>query len=132
MMKFQTLLICRYKAIAKNHKEQERLNLANKFDASGRSLLSLEEERLAEKRKNEKMLKEINEIVEEETIAKNLPQRKFFILHINTLVEVILVLLYVYVDYYALILFQMRDYTFPSLKTYIRSFLGRGEKVFSL
>ena len=74
--------------MAKNHKEQERHNLANKYDAQGRSLLSLEEERTAEKRKNEKMIKEINEIIDEETIAKSLPQRKFFILHINLLVEV--------------------------------------------
>ena len=74
--------------MAKNHKEQERKNLANKFDAQGRSLLSLEEERQAEKRKDEKMMKEISEIIDAETMAKTLPQKKFFILHINTLVEV--------------------------------------------
>ena len=74
--------------MAKNHKEQERQNLSNKFDAQGRSLLSLEEERQAEKRKKDKMIKEITEIVEDEFQAKTLPLRKFFILHINTLVEV--------------------------------------------
>ena len=36
--------------MAKMHKEEERKNLANKFDAQGRSLLSLEEERQTEKR----------------------------------------------------------------------------------
>ena len=74
--------------MAKTHKEQERQNLANKFDAQGRSLLSLDEERKAETRKHEKMIKEISEIIETEMISKNLPQRKFFILHINELVEV--------------------------------------------
>ena len=74
--------------MAKNHKEQERQNLSNKFDAQGRSLLSLEEERQAEKRKNDKMIKEINEVVDAEMLAKTLPLKKFFILHINTLVEV--------------------------------------------
>ena len=49
----------RYKQMAKTWKEQERKNLANKFDAQGRSLLSLEEERQAEKRKDDKMMKEI-------------------------------------------------------------------------
>ena len=79
--------------MAKNHKEQERQNLSNKFDAQGRSLLSLEEERQAEKRKKDKMIKEITEIVDDETQAKTLPLRKFFILHINTLVEVGFILL---------------------------------------
>ena len=74
--------------MAKNHKEQERKNLANKFDAQGRSLLSLEEERQAEKRKDDKMMKEISEIIDAEMLAKTLPKKKFFILHINTLVEV--------------------------------------------
>jgi hypothetical protein len=74
--------------MAKNHKEKERENLSNKFDAQGRSLLSLEEERQGEKRKNDKMIKEINEIVDAETLAKTLPLKKFFILHINELVEV--------------------------------------------
>ena len=77
--------------MAKNYKEQERNNLANKFDAQGRSLLSLEEERQAETRKHDKMIKEIHEIVDEASIAKCLPQRKFFILHINKLVEVIII-----------------------------------------
>ena len=81
----------RYKVMAKNYKEQERNNLANKFDAQGRSLLSLEEERQAETRKHDKMIKEIHEIVDEASIAKCLPQRKFFILHINKLVEVIII-----------------------------------------
>ena len=74
--------------MAKTWKEQERKNLANKFDAQGRSLLSLEEERQAEKRKDDKMMKEISEIIDAETMAKTLPTKKFFILHINTLVEV--------------------------------------------
>ena len=74
--------------MAKNHKEEERKNLANKHDAQGRTLLSIEEERLAEQRRLEKMTKEINEIVDEAAIAKVLHQRKFFILHINKLVEV--------------------------------------------
>ena len=74
--------------MAKMHKEEERKNLANKFDAQGRSLLSLEEERQTEKRKIEKMVKEISEIIDAETLSKTLPDRKFFFLHINTLVEV--------------------------------------------
>ena len=78
----------RYKQMAKMHKEEERKNLANKFDAQGRSLLSLEEERQTEKRKIEKMVKEISEIIDAETVSKTLPDRKFFFLHINTLVEV--------------------------------------------
>ena len=75
--------------MAKTHKEEERKNLANKHDAQGRTLLSIEEERLAEQRRLERMTKEINEIVDEASIAKCLHQRKFFILHINKLVEVI-------------------------------------------
>ena len=78
----------RYKQMAKMHKEEERKNLANKFDAQGRSLLSLEEERQTEKRKIEKMVKEISEMIDAETVSKTLPDRKFFFLHINTLVEV--------------------------------------------
>ena len=74
--------------MAKTHKEQERTNLANKFDAQGRSLLSLEEERQAETRKYDKMIKEISEIIDTEMISKTLPEHKFFILHINELVEV--------------------------------------------
>ena len=74
--------------MAKMHKEEERKNLANKFNAQGRSLLSLEEERQTEKRKIEKMVKEISEIIDAETVSKTLPDRKFFFLHINTLVEV--------------------------------------------
>ena len=75
--------------MAKNHKEEERNNLATKHDAQGRTLLSIEEERLAEQRRLERMTREISEIVDEASIAKCLHQRKFFILHINKLVEVI-------------------------------------------
>ena len=83
--------------MAKNYKEQERSNLANKFDAQGRSLLSLEEERKGEERKKHKRKIEINQIVHDASVAKCLPQTKFFIIHMTTLVEVTYVYYITYV-----------------------------------
>ena len=78
----------RYKTMAKQGKELDKGNLANKFDSQGRNLLDIQNERSEADREYDLMIKTIKETVKTLHISGLLPRQKFYFIHFNILCEV--------------------------------------------
>lgn len=78
----------RYKAMAKQWKAQDKLDLSNKFNHEGRSLLDIENERKAEEEAQMHIKRETLETVESAFAKGTLADEKFYIVHFNYLCEV--------------------------------------------
>jgi hypothetical protein len=69
-------------------KQGKASDLANKFDAQGRSLLDIENEKLEAEREFAAMIKTIRDTVRAERESGTLAQKKFYFIHFNILCEV--------------------------------------------
>ena len=69
-------------------KQGKTSDLANKFDAQGRSLLDIENEKLEAERKAAEMIKAIKDSVMAGRESGTLGQQKFYFIHFNILCEV--------------------------------------------
>jgi len=78
----------RYKQRAKDHKEQERLDLQSRFDSQGRTLLQVENEKKSRDLQVSQMLNRIQDTLSNAHEMGRLKQQRFFLLHINTMCEV--------------------------------------------
>ena len=71
--------------MAKDHKAQTKSNLAKTYDASGRSLLEIEEEKAAVEAEKTEILKNIDTLVRNASSNGILVKEKFLFIHVNTL-----------------------------------------------
>merc|ERR1711963_237888 len=78
----------RYKQMAKDWKEQQRLDLQSKFDSQGRSLLQVETEQKNRDLQLVQMVKRIEETLANSQEMGVLRTQKFFLIHVNTMCEV--------------------------------------------
>ena len=74
--------------MAKAHKEKEKLDLSNKFDYTGRSLLDIENEKRAIQESKQAMMREIKVKVNQAYQQGTLVKENFFFIHVNILCEV--------------------------------------------
>ncbi len=75
----------RYKQRAKEAKERQRLDLSNRFDHQGRSLLEIEEEKAWAEADRAGMLNAIDDVVGETARQGTIVREKFYIIHFNVL-----------------------------------------------
>ena len=78
----------RYKQRAKEHKENERLDLQSRFDSQGRTLLQVENEKKSRDLQLSQMLKRIQDSLSNAHEMGTFKQQRFFLMHINTMCEV--------------------------------------------
>ena len=74
--------------MAKDWKEQQRLDLQSKFDSQGRSLLQVETEQKNRDLQLVQMVKRIEETLANAQEMGVLRTQKFFLIHVNTMCEV--------------------------------------------
>jgi len=75
--------------MAKQGKELDKGNLANKFDAQGRNLLDIQKERSEAEREHDLMIKNIREAAKTLHVSGLLSRQKFYFIHFNILCEVL-------------------------------------------
>ena len=78
----------RYKERAKEGKKQERECLETKFDSRGRSLASVENEKISRETHLNQMVKRIKSSLSEANDLGKLKHQNFFLMHINILCSV--------------------------------------------
>lgn len=74
--------------MAKKHKAEDKINLAQKFDATGRSLQEIQDEKEGQNRKFSLMIKTIQDSIRSAKLQRQLPNKKFYFIHFNILCEV--------------------------------------------
>ena len=82
------MIFFRYKERAKEGKKQERECLETKFDSRGRSLASVENEKISRETHLNQMVKRIKSSLSEANDLGKLKHQNFFLMHINILCSV--------------------------------------------
>ncbi len=74
--------------MAKKKKEEDRLDLSNRFDHQGRSLLDIENEQKDRERYETDMRRDVQDTVQEAFKTGTLVKEKFYFVHFNTMCTV--------------------------------------------